>query len=437
MPHAQLLAVSDIRALIADTLETSPADETELAWIEVRRRSADTADDAPPEKVERTIAVRVLERGRYGSYRTPFPTRGELQGAVREALGLARLGPSDEDVRPISKRGRSAPALDSAYDPELAALDGAAAHEILQRGLDDQEAGRLSWAEARVVVANSKGLERQAEVTSATLEITCGQGAGAGRAAASARQLSRLDAAATLERARQRRGPAAGGELPAEPFGLVLSAEVIAQLIFLLNHHALSAQSFHDESSWLRSSLGHQVFDAALSLGDRGEDDAGLPFPFDFYGARKRNIELIVEGVVRSPAVDHALSTTLGRPVTPLAVAAKESVAGNLFVGAGKLRETELVELTGEGLWIGWIDGLECYDPATLSFRARARGVRRIRGGVRAESIGELLWEDRLSRLFSRIAGLGREALCLDLRQSVLGGIVTPPMAFPEAVGLS
>src|SRR5262245_15132988 len=89
----------------------SPADETEIAWIEVRRNREETSrrrregnqaahaahgsHDAHgsdlAERRERTILVRVVERGRTGTFRTGSADPSDLEAAVREALAQARL----------------------------------------------------------------------------------------------------------------------------------------------------------------------------------------------------------------------------------------------------------------------------------------------------------------------------------------------------------
>ncbi|MEM7482636.1 MAG: metallopeptidase TldD-related protein [Acidobacteriota bacterium] len=443
MQSDELLALAEIQQRIDRTLEASPADETEIAWLEARHRTtvsnADgSADTSPGARHSRTVIVRINERGRHGSYRTAFATPGELASAVREALGLARLQPDGRDVRPISKRGRDAKAHQESWDPAIAAPDRPDLDAVLGQRLESDEQADLETVEVRSVVANSRGLRRRAEVTGATLRVTSGQQATAGRAASSARRLAKLDGGDTLERARGRRGSsrATSSSLPEAPYGLVLSPEAMSCLLDLFNRHALSSRSFREGTSWVAGSLGHQVFDAAFTLRDRGEDPGGLPFPFDLFGARKRNLDLVVDGVVRNPAVDHALAPVLGRPVTPLAVSSDDAFGTHLFLEAGALEDAQLAESVGEGLWVGWLDGVECWDPATLAFRARARGVRRIRDGVRGEAVGELLWEDRLSRLFSRIAGIGRRTVCLAMGDDALGAIVTPAVSFPEAMGV-
>ena len=443
MDGAELTPSDEILERLEAALAASPADETEIVWHEVARAAAGAAADSPaaPPARERGILVRVYERGRLGIHRTGAGSPGELEDAVRQALAQAKVDPPPAHRPPLTPKGPPLEPPAGGHDPALAALTPEGGGELLDGLLERDERGRLEWAEAVLAVANSRGLRRAAAVTAATLEVQSGRGAGAGRAAASARSLAGLAAEAVLGRARDRHaGDAAAGDAGSrsEPDGdaaaaLVLAPEAVARLVELLNHHALSARSFHDRTSCLLGAVGAPVTGPLLSLADRPDDAAGLPFPFDFFGAAKEPVTLIEGGVLRTPATDSSLAPELGVPPVHLAIGPDDARAGNLFLAAGDHALDDLLQAADRGTWIGWLDAVRCFDPPTLRFRAQARGRRSIHGGRLGGALPDRAWEARLPALLAAVSGLGRDAVCLAAGDGVFEAVVAPALALSAA----
>lgn len=450
----ELLPIEEMVARLERVLAASPADATELVWVEIGRTEAASGRRraASSPRRERTVLVRVAERGRVGLHATEADRVGEIDSAVRQALGRARVDPPPAVLPRLADGLREAAAAPpGSFDPELARLTGADASFRLQQAGARDERLRLAWAEARVAVVNSRGLRRAAEVTAATLTVRSGRGVVAGRAAGSARSLAALGIESIAERARARRAdgppasaPAADGDgADAAPVGaalgataVVLAPEATVRLLDLLGVHALSARSFRDGTSFLVASLGERIFDPAIHLRDDGSDPAGLPLPFDLFGFAKRPMSLVDEGVVLTPAVDDDLAAALNRPPTAHAVGGDDSRPAHLVLLPGSRTEAELCAASGDGLWIGWLHPVEVYDPRRLRFRARARGVRRLVGGAPGPPLGDLLWDDSVPRLLARVSGLGSEFVCLATGDGVLGGTSAPALALPAAEGL-
>ncbi|HKV12618.1 MAG TPA: metallopeptidase TldD-related protein, partial [Thermoanaerobaculia bacterium] len=250
-----------------------------------------------------------------------------------------------------------------------------------------------------------------------------------------ARSLAGLGLPAVFERARQRHGPPDVVPPPAGPVPVVLSQEAAAALVDLVNRNALTSDSFHDGTSFLKDGLEAQVFHRAINLRDDATDSRGLPLPFDLAGTAKRPVDLIAEGVALTPAVDERLAQAAGLPRTPHLVAPDEAIATNLFLLPGASPDGELFRRAEGGLWIGSLARLECFEPQTLRFRGVARGVRRITGGVPGRSVPDLVWEDDLRSLFSRVLGVGSEPLPVATSWRLLGATTAPLLALDGAGG--
>ncbi|MBV8200938.1 MAG: hypothetical protein JOZ15_09985, partial [Acidobacteria bacterium] len=438
IPGGALTSLDEILTRLERALGTSPADSTELLWIETRRaqvssgrgrrevagpagragRSGPAAEAAAPAGGpgrERSLLVRVRQSGRTGLHRTAGVEPSDLENAVRDALAQARLAPATA-AEPLASGERRADAAggtgqgDALHDPDLAELEAERVRALLDGVAERGEQLRFAWLEGQVAIVNSAGLRRLARVTAASFDARCGRGPGFGAAAGAARRFDALYLQDTLDRARARHagdGDAGGAAAPAPPEGpspggpmlegspppagpppdlaMVLSEPSVAALVELLNRHALTAAAQRDAGSCFHGKLGEQLLASCLSLRDDGTDPRALPFPFDLAGWPKRRVDLVVDGVFATPAVDVRLAQAIGRSPTPHAMAPDESIAANLLLLPGDrppLAEAELLRQAEGGVWIGALGGLACHDPRRLRFRAVAQGVRRIAAGA-------------------------------------------------------
>jgi predicted Zn-dependent protease len=465
--EAEAPSTAQMTERLERVLGGSPAAATELVWIETRRGRETTGKRRreAPERRDSMVLLRVREAGRTGVHRTVAGDFSELENALRDALAHARLAaPSAGCPLAPSAASPLAPSVASPhaagaplaagtgsslaagtgpapqpelFDAEVARLDPGRARERLQRLAERDESICLSWAEIRMAVVNSSGLRCAARATVAAIEASCGRAAGAGSAAAAARSWQRLAPEEVVERARRRHAPAGAlAEVPAEPVPLVLSQEAAAALLGLLNRHALSSTSFRAGASLLRQNLGNQVFHPAIGVRDDGTDPRGLPFPWDLFGWPTRPIDLIAAGVVLTPAVDPELAAALGRLPTPHQVAPDEWLANHLFLLPGAQPDDELMRKAGGGLWIGALEPVECFAPAGLRFRAVARGVRRLEGGSLGAAVPDLVWEDGLASVFSRVLGVGTDAVSVQQGDDLFGATTAPLVALEPGAAL-
>ena len=276
--------VSRLAALVA----ASPADLTEVSWLEVRRgqesngrRRRDTY-----ELNERAVLLRVRQSGRTGMHRTCVSTPSDLENALREAMAQARLAPPSPDLLAIPGGDAAMAAVDVAglCDPELVRMTPARARDMLQRQAAKGETARIGWSEGRIAVASSRGLRRAADVTSGWIEVVCGPQPGAGRAAAASRSLAGLDPQGVFARARRRGGSQEVVRPPDGPAPVVLSQEATAALLELLNRQAFTSESFHSGVSFLRESLGQPCFTPPSTCGTTPPTRAASPSPSTFWG---------------------------------------------------------------------------------------------------------------------------------------------------------
>ena len=265
---------------------------------------------------------------------------------------------------------------------------------------------QLRWTAGRVLVFNSRGIRRQSQVTAADLRVRIGRRPGGGHSAGAARSLMSLDGQTVVDRARPRHASGPLDETPSGPLPIVLSPEATCEVCDILNRVAFSAVAYYHGSSFLREHLDVQVFDRSFNLYDDGTEAAGLPFPFDLEGTAKRRVDLIHKGTPKTPALDQRQAAQLGLTPTAHAIGGNDARASNLFLTAGDLSEQELLQAADGGLFIGWLDEAECFEPGRVQIRAKARGVRRIVDGALDRGVPDLIWEDSLLRALSNLLGI-------------------------------
>jgi hypothetical protein len=115
-----------------------------------------------------------------------------------------------------------------------------------------------------------------------------------------------------------------------------------------------------------------------------------------------------------------------------------------LTLQPGEPSGEELLRRAEGGVWVSELDPVEAFDPRALRFRAVARGVRRISGagsqsGALGPALPDLVWEDRLPDLLTRVLGVGNEAvpvLPAPAGDPLLGAFRVPMLAFEGIDGL-
>jgi len=416
----------------------SPADDTEVVWLESRR--CRTGLHVPTldgyRRRSRQVLVRVRDGRRAGAHRTGGGRSGELDGPIRLAMAAARAS-APESTPSLPDPGEPPlPSVD-VHDPALARLHADAARRLLKAVLRDDEAAVVEWTVGQAAVANSRELVRGQRATAIQVEVRSGNGPGAGFVRHAARSIDDLDLDRLVETARARRAPDNGVGEPPDGASVLLAPEATLELLELLNLYAFSSRSIVQRESFLLQHMGVQVFDRRLHLLDDGGSKLGLPFPFDLEGRTKTAVELVSAGVPKTPALDSATAARVGLEPTCHCTGGEEACPLNMFLGSGDHNDPSLFEIADGGIWISRLDEVECFDPGRMRVRARARGVRRVRDGRLGEPVVDLVWEDSLLRVLSNLLAIGATSYSRTSRDGFLGGTTAPALVVSDVDGLA
>ncbi len=440
-PDDRGLSPDRIDEIASAAMASSTADETEIAWIEYRERRAGIGPGATAgARFERSVLVRVIDRGRLGSHHTSPDSARDLEEAIRQAQASSRSCEPLTDLRHLPADSGEVPQVAPLFSQEVVDLDRPRAENLLSSAAVASERASLTWRDGRVAVLNSRGIRRSCQVTTVDGEVSCGERVGAGWAAASARTLEDLGLAGLVDRARRRHSDEPGGDLPEEPPRLLFSPEATGQLLCVLRDEAFTARAYVAGLSFLREHSGVQVFDHTVNLLDDGTDPRALPFPFDLEGIAKHRVELIDAGTPRTPALDSRQSAALGLQSTGHASGGGEARPENLVLLPGDLEDDELLRRADGGLWIPRLLRVECFDSHRMLLRLRARGARVVSDGRLGAALPDLVWEGSLLRMLADLEGLGRDLVTRSQGSAILGGIAAPASlircgTLPTAVG--
>ena len=427
-----------VREELVAAVNRSPADETEILWLESRRgRTGYRVPDLDSyRRRSRQVTFRVREGRHPGLHRTGGARSGEFDSAVRHALAAARAAPP-ESLPPLPEGNEAQSSPAAVCDPDVERLHAKAARRLLQEALEDDEAAIIEWTVGQVAIANSRELARAVRASAVMVEVRSGTAPGAGFARHAARSLDDLQLVRLVETARERRAPAGPASTPPSGAPVLLAPEATIELVELLNLHAFSSRSIVEGESFLLQHTDVQVFDRRLDLADDACRESGLPFPFDLEGISKVPVELVSAGVPRTPALDTATAARVGLSPTCHCAGGEEAYPLNMFLRPGEHSEEDLFRIADGGVWVSRLDEVECFDPARMRVRARARGVRRLREGRLAEPVIDLVWEDSLLRVFSNLLGIGATCFCRPSRDGFLGGTSAPALAVADVDGLT
>jgi len=411
-------------------LARSPADATVVSWTELRRGSAlESARARRADAVAgREVVVRVRVAGRTGAARTEGDGAGELETALRSAMAAARGAEPSPDWDVAASAG-ALPDLPGLFDPDLAALEPAAAQQAIEQRAERRATVELAWREKAVVVAASFHPTRAARLTAVTAAVRSGRRPGSGFAAGSARSLAGLDLESLIERARGLEAPESVAGAPALPVPMVLSPEAVCSLLEAWGRQALAARAGRPAAR--PTAPGLRIDDDPLAA-------HGLPLPFDLDGAPRARRPFVEGGRLLGAAFDLDLAARAGVSPTAHGLASDDAWPIHLVLRPGDAPEAALRARAAGGLRVGALERLAVSsDDAALSFRALARNLRRIDAdGSLGAAVAPLVWNGSLGEVLAAVEEVGAESVSWSPRSGLPGAPTAAPLRLSPVGGL-
>ena len=386
------------------------------------------------------VWVKVACDGHVGVATTNAVSPDALRSAVQAAIAMAHVGGRRTLAEvPATPMIRAVPPL-ATYVSETARRPIAgtiqALHDLWSRtgragyGL----AGSFTAGEEELAIAGSDGLARYQPFTVAGVKLVATRGKASGYAAATSRDIARLDLDVVAERAvRLARANAAPRDLRLGRHDVILEPEAVAELLEWLGYIAFGAKALAERTSPLAGRLGDRLMSPTISISDDALHPQGLSVPFDYEGVPKQRVALIERGAAAGVVYDTAYGARYHQPSTGHGMPYDETegpLPMHLTVTAGTTPRAEMERRLGDGLVVSrfhYVNGLLDTRRALMTGLTRD-GTFLVRRGKVVGAVKNLRFTQSVLEAFSQVAALSRERRLIADPGSGLGSVLAPAM---------
>ncbi|MGF1510145.1 MAG: metallopeptidase TldD-related protein [Myxococcota bacterium] len=378
------------------------------------------------EQAAEMVSVRVLARGRIVQVSTSdFSREGIAEAAEEAKLRLSSL-PPDPDPKSLPEPQNYA--VVDAYDPETettralerAALASRAVLRAKERGLRTEgfvAVGRggidLSGQLSPYAVANTRGLLAYHPETRVTMHVDFRSSEERlGSARRSEVEVERIDADELVQAALDEHDGApeplvtAGGTYRA-----LLQPAAVGELIRFLGMTA-GAGLAESGASFLSDRIGQPVCSSKVTLRDDFTHPLHRGAPFDVEGVARKGVEIISNGIARSPVFAWENATRLATEPTGhrqvLPALGEFEGAVHLVMDGDHLSVGELLETLGTGVVIAGLESARLVESQNVRITSGTRGGIRLYEEGHPVALGPCMRLDgSVLKMLSSVVALG------------------------------
>jgi predicted Zn-dependent protease len=374
-----------------------------------------------------TLYLRLLVGQRQGTASTNHTDSQALDDLVSRARANAEASPEDPDFPGLAEPADYS-SIESFDNPTAGNEPDYRADRVgivcrLAQESRFNASGAFSTGASVFSVANSKDLFAYHSISEADFQTTVMTNDSSGRAQASSWKVADLDAEAIGREAIQK---AARGQEPGEVepgnYPVILDPYVTEDLLDMLNLHGMGGQILLDGRSWMNDRLGAQVMNPQVSIWDDGLNPGGFPMPFDAEGVPKRKVEIVAQGIAKSPVYDRATAVKAGTsstghaipPDLPAFVKSIGPIGFNLFMAPGGTSLEEMIRSTKKGLYITRFWYTRLVHPRDCIITGMTRdGVFMVENGEIAYPVKNLRFTQSYLDALANVAAVGSETRLL------------------------
>ena len=430
-----------IQDIVEQALAAAMGDEADVSVYRADRGiSRFAGSNLRQNMVEATgnVTIRVFVDRRAGVAATSSLEPDEIRRAAALALDLARANEPSEDFAGLPLSDQPLPSIQS-HDAALAALTPEAKGEQLRRafarGREQQIefAGTYTTTDGCLATGNSRGARRLAHFTTADALFIALRERRSGFATQIARHLHQLDVEALAAEAIEKctLGDGNDGELPPGRYDVILEPAAFSEVFEWMSMITFNGRSFDDGSSFLRDHLGERVVGENVTIADDATDPDFMPFPFDLESLPKRRIDLIENGIARTPLVDSLFARRLQLPMTSSCSDLGSEDHGmplHLSMKAGTTPHSDLIANSERAIWVTrfhYLNGL--LEPKVARMTGMTRdGTFLVENGRVTKRLVNLRWTMAMVEALQNITALSRERRAIGTWWNPIGGTLVP-----------
>jgi PmbA protein len=204
-------------------------------------------------------------------------------------------------------------------------------------------------------------------------------------------------------------------EIEEGKYDVVISPYALDELISWLSYIGFGADSFQEGRSFMSGRLGETILGRNISIWDDGQDQRGLPLPFDFEGVPKQRVGLIEDGIAKGIVYNSIAANKEGKKSTGHALPPGEEISAlplNVFFSTGTATEAEMIESLERGLFVKrfhYVNGL--LEPKRALFTGMTRdGTFYVENGKIKYPVKNLRFTHSMLDAFSNVDMISKEA---------------------------
>ena len=298
--------------------------------------------------------------------------------------------------------------------------------------------GAFSTLETEIGIVNSNGIMAYQPFTSANINLIISFASLSGFASQFERNIKNVDTDKLLSIAT---GKTVAGKKPKRlkpgRYTVILEPAAVNEILEWLIYTGFGASAFIDSTSFMSGKIGKRIMDKKLMIYDDGNDLNGFPLPFDFEGVRKKRLNIIENGVAKSPVYDTLLAKkcktkTTGHALIP------EDLEGpfptNVFIKEGNVSIDKMVSMVEKGILVTrfhYVNGL--LDTKTASMTGMTRdGTFYIEDGKIKYPVEDMRFTESIMEAFSRIEAISKEREAFPVTWSEVGANVVPALLIKD-----
>jgi PmbA protein len=354
---------SERRAIAARVLERSSADATEAIVTSEHRALTRFTHEFIHQNVDIenvSVRIRAIVDGRTGVASTNAVDDASIDAAVARAVEIAAFAPRDLELPQLGAEATfTAPR--GAY---MAATANATADQRAQiaAAIFNQAVMNYCWCSGYVTtqtggvtIATSAGANASFDGTECGANVKMTAENSTGFAERYSTDINDLDGLAIGARA-ARKARASADPIGVDPgeWTVILEPAAFGELAMFLASH-LSAQSYHEGSSFLSERLGETVMGPNVTIRDDYSSALHPDAPFDWEGTPKQRVAMIENGIAKTVVTDSAWSRKLNLANTGHGLPAPNANGPyplDMVIDPGSQSIDELIKGTKRGLLV-------------------------------------------------------------------------------------
>jgi predicted Zn-dependent protease len=275
--------------------------------------------------------------------------------------------------------------------------------------------GIVSNSDNAVAIGTSEGLYAYHESSKATFSATVMDDKGeSGWVEISANNSDNIDfdraVSKVINRAEMNKNPK---DMEIGEYTVILEPQAVSDLLLFLSYIGFSTMKYYEGDSPFSGKLGEKVFSQKISIIDNAFNQINPGIPFDLEGSRKRQLELIKDGVFMNLPYDLNFAKKHGKTPTGHGFGYPNShgpICTNLQVLPGARKMDDIIASSDKCLLVTHFHYTNIINPNDLTITGMTRdGLFWIENGEIAYPVKNLRFTESIIKALSNIVEISAE----------------------------